>query len=326
MSNGRGYAVVDPGLPGVKAWRSLQRRLRAAGISVGSIHTILVTHTHPDHSGAAGRLAKAPGAEVRDPLGLPTLVGAAGRWIPVTRSTTSTPTTFPTAIPSSRPRRGTGIRPLPPMNASPGAFAGSPSNRVFAAPTPTRRVTRRRRRPASATGNGWRCTRPGHTIEHLCLYDPEGGTFLSGDHVLPTITPHISGLGEGRDPLRYYIDSLDKVADLPGIALVLPAHGHPFTDLGERVDSIKAHHVERMEKLRQASLALGPTTVAELSHHLFRKAVWGAMAESETYAHLEHLRLAGEPSASRTATAAWCTGSPPRPRPERSPSRPGPPQ
>src|SRR3954468_24016790 len=60
----RGYAIVDPGLPGINAWRSLRRRLRAAGISVSDIHTILVTHTHPDHSGAAGRLAKAAGADL----------------------------------------------------------------------------------------------------------------------------------------------------------------------------------------------------------------------------------------------------------------------
>jgi hypothetical protein len=34
-------------------------------------------------------------------------------------------------------------------------------------------------------------------------------------------------------------------------------------------------------------------TVEDFSHHLFRKERWGSMAESETYAHLEHLRLDG---------------------------------
>ena len=30
------------------------------------------------------------------------------------------------------------------------------------------------------------------------------------------------------------------------------------------------------------------------SRQLFRKRSWGPMAESETYAHLEHLRIAGD--------------------------------
>jgi glyoxylase-like metal-dependent hydrolase (beta-lactamase superfamily II) len=166
----------------------------------------------------------------------------------------------------------------------------------FVPPRPTRRL--RDGEEVVLGGRPWTAIHtPGHTLEHLCLYDPEHGTFLSGDHVLPTITPHISGLGAGRDPLKYYVESLERVAGLPGVGQILPAHGHPFTDLRQRVDSIKLHHVERMERLRSASLSLGVATVEDLSHELFRPAVWGAMAESETYAHLEHLRLAGEAEA-----------------------------
>ena len=49
-----------------------------------------------------------------------------------------------------------------------------------------------------------------------------------------------------------------------------------------------------MELLREASLALGPATVQQLSHEVFPKRHWGVMAESETFAHLEHLVHAGE--------------------------------
>jgi hypothetical protein len=41
--------------------------------------------------------------------------------------------------------------------------------------------------------------------------------------------------------------------------------------------------------------------VVAFSHELFRPQVWGSMAESETYAHLEHLRLTGQ--ATRTEEA-----------------------
>ena len=71
-------------------------------------------------------------------------------------------------------------------------------------------------------------------------------------------------------------------------------HGHPFADVPGRVDAIKRHHAERMEMLRDASLALGPATVVALSREVFPKRHWGVMAESETFAHLEHLVHADE--------------------------------
>jgi len=93
---------------------------------------------------------------------------------------------------------------------------------------------------------------PGHTIDHLCLYDPEYGLLISGDHVLPSITPHISGVGNGADALHSYIQTLDLVAALDGVKLGLPAHGHPFADVPGRVQAIKEHHEERMEQLAAA--------------------------------------------------------------------------
>jgi glyoxylase-like metal-dependent hydrolase (beta-lactamase superfamily II) len=135
---------------------------------------------------------------------------------------------------------------------------------------------------------------PGHTVDHLCLYDPAGGVLLSGDHVLPTITPHISGIDAGPDPLTDFFASLEKVGDLEGVQHVLPAHGHPFVDLAGRTKDIRRHHEERLTTLHEAGGAIGEATVEELSHHLFKPRSWGSMAESETYAHLEHLRLAGQ--------------------------------
>ncbi len=135
---------------------------------------------------------------------------------------------------------------------------------------------------------------PGHTPDHLCLYDPENGVVLSGDHVLPTITPHIGGIGAGPDPLAGFFASLQRMHQLEGVKVVLPAHGHPFTDLDARVDAIRDHHHQRLAVLAEASARLGPANVADLCHELFAERSWGPMAESETYAHLEHLRLSGQ--------------------------------
>ena len=135
---------------------------------------------------------------------------------------------------------------------------------------------------------------PGHTLDHLCLYDPAEGVVLSGDHVLPTITPHISGVDGAGDPLALFFDSLDRMTSLDGVTIVLPAHGHPFTRPAGRVEAIKQHHDERLEPPGAASAEIGRSaSVNELMQHLFSERAWGSMAESETYAHLEHLRLAG---------------------------------
>jgi glyoxylase-like metal-dependent hydrolase (beta-lactamase superfamily II) len=135
---------------------------------------------------------------------------------------------------------------------------------------------------------------PGHTEDHFCLHDPEYGVFLAGDHVLPTITPHISGLASASDPLDAFFESLERVAALPNVSQVLPAHGHPFADLAARAHAIQVHHHERLEKVKAIGRELGAATVESFSRRLFAQRSWGEMAESETYAHLEHLRHAGD--------------------------------
>jgi glyoxylase-like metal-dependent hydrolase (beta-lactamase superfamily II) len=135
---------------------------------------------------------------------------------------------------------------------------------------------------------------PGHTEDHFCLHDPEAKVFLAGDHVLPTITPHISGLSHNRDPLAAFFESLDRAAAIPDVDNVLPAHGHPFDDLAARCEAIKVHHDERLAKVHAIARDIGPATVEAFTRRLFKKRSWGAMAESETYAHLEHIRLLGE--------------------------------
>ena len=129
---------------------------------------------------------------------------------------------------------------------------------------------------------------------------------LSGDHVLPTITPHIGGLNPNGDPLLAFFESLDKVAAYgPDVSVVLPAHGHPFDDLAGRAKAIQDHHVERLDRCAEPPRSsAGRRRVHELSAHLFSPRAQGPMADSETFAHLEHLRLRrrdGAPRAGRRA-------------------------
>ena len=287
LTDDRGAAVVDPGLPGPDPWKALVHRLDLAGFRLGDIHTVVVTHAHPDHYGNAGKLAEEAGAE--------TVTHAAFRlWWKPDPCDAHVHDVDPDDVPESNPFEG-------PTPWGTEGFRSQFRQRMedleneFVHPRPARRLRDGDR--ITLAGREWQAVHtPGHTLDHLCLFDPEHEVLLSGDHVLPTITPHISGMGTGRDPLLAFFGSLDRVAALPAGTTTLPAHGHPFTDLHTRVDDIKRHHDERLDRLRAALRDTGAAgaTVAELSHELFREAHWGPMAESETYAHLEHLRLAGD--------------------------------
>ena len=318
----RGLAVVDPGLPGPQSWKALKDRLQRAGFGVGDVHSVIVTHSHPDHFGGAGRLAREAGAELvahaafttwslerrlrRRPSSEHEAVQAerdaakAAQLLDLGPDSgifddplRDDPTTERTAqaVPWGGDSPWGGSRhPMPPLRRR---LMIRALGMLFSPPDPTRRVRHNDR--LRLAGREWSVIHtPGHTLDHLWLYDPEHGVLLSGDHVLPSITPHVSGVGNGADALKSYIATLDLVADLDGVRLGLPAHGHPFTDVPGRVAAIKQHHQERMEHLRDVSVALGPATVQQLSHELFPRRHWGVMAESETFAHLEHLALAGE--------------------------------
>ena len=56
---------------------------------------------------------------------------------------------------------------------------------------------------------------------------------------------------------------------------------------------------ERLDEIRVIAKDLGRADVNAFMKRLFRERSWGDMAESETYAHLEHLRLEGKAEAYR---------------------------
>ncbi len=286
LQDERGVAIVDPGLPGPQSWKALVNRLKQAGYKPKHVHTVVVTHSHPDHFGGAGRLRDTYGAEVISHRSFRT-------WFDPAEDEVADDEATPPPWGRSMPWRSDATFSPPISRRLKFGFYRVALRRFVRTPSPTRRVDDAEM--ITLAGREWVSLHtPGHTNDHLCLFDPTEGVVLSGDHVLPTITPHISGLVAGADPLSEFFRSLDKVAALQGVGLVLPAHGHPFHDLARRANEIKDHHTERLDTLRAAAGELGSASVEELSHHLFKPRSWGQMAESETYAHLEHLRAIGE--------------------------------
>ena len=72
-------------------------------------------------------------------------------------------------------------------------------------------------------------------------------------------------------------------------------HGHRVVVDGPvRTLPFRIHHDDRLPLLRDAAHAHVGAPVEEWMKVLFRERSWGEMAMSETYAHLEHLRVADE--------------------------------
>jgi glyoxylase-like metal-dependent hydrolase (beta-lactamase superfamily II) len=294
----RGPVLVDAGWDDDGSWRCLEEGLAVAGFRPSDVYGVLVTHAHPDHHGLSGRIREASGAWVALHPADATLIAKMGG--------------------AAREHAEEHAAPEKDYRDEVAAMlldAGAPEDEVrIPRATPAgKRDQRPRHRLVEpdrflADGErvdvpGWAVDAvwtPGHSPGHVCFRLPDHGILLAGDHVLPSITPHISlsRADRGADPLGDFLASLVKV-DRPDIAEVLPAHEHRFHGLHDRVVEITAHHQERLDAL-ELLLAAGPTTLWDLSKGLPWNRPWTDLglsmkraAVNETAAHLRHLTVRG---------------------------------
>jgi glyoxylase-like metal-dependent hydrolase (beta-lactamase superfamily II) len=147
---------------------------------------------------------------------------------------------------------------------------------------------------------------PGHTPGHLCLHEETEDVLLTGDHVLPRISPNIGLQPHAAEPpLAAYLESLQRTAGYDS-AEALPAHEYRFHGLAGRARMLLAHHDRRCAEVLAVAGRLSGATVWQITQELSWSRGWGAVtgmmrraALAETAAHLEYLAGTG-----RIATAA----------------------
>ncbi len=137
---------------------------------------------------------------------------------------------------------------------------------------------------------------PGHARSHICLFTARDGILIAGDHVLPRVTPHIDFVrGGNEDPLGEYLASLERVVKLaPGV--VLPGHGRPFEDGAERARVIARHHERRLGAILHV-VRRDPHTADYIVDEIFGATLMNfqrRLALGEALAHLAYLRVRGE--------------------------------
>lgn len=160
---------------------------------------------------------------------------------------------------------------------------------------------------------------PGHTPGHLCFRDETRDLLLTGDHVLPRITPNVSAYDMTSNPLEDYLASLAKLRGLQPHE-VLPAHEYRFTDLDSRLDVLAEHHRERLAETEQILRAAGDRglTAWQVASQVTWSRAWSELASfqrqaaiGEVLSHLRQLQSRGLAALSDTdGVGLWTAASP----------------
>jgi glyoxylase-like metal-dependent hydrolase (beta-lactamase superfamily II) len=232
--------IIDTGLNHDICFEALQAGLKEIGVDPARAD-LFITHLHADHFGLVARLATAdtrvyfnrPDAEIIESWeGFGPMLEYAGR----------------NGFPVDRLRA---------------ALAAHPGSRFGSEWVPPLEVL--------ADGDGievgpyrFRCvSTPGHTLGHMCLYEPQHKLLIAGDHILIDITPNIQCWSDDENPLKAYLESLHKVAALD-VACTLPGHRRLMADPRPRIAELQAHHRARLAEVVEI-LADGPRNAFEIA-------------------------------------------------------------
>jgi glyoxylase-like metal-dependent hydrolase (beta-lactamase superfamily II) len=280
----RGPYIVDAGWNTDDAYNTLVTGLAQAGFDIKDVQGVLVTHIHPDHYGLAGRVREASGAWVALHPEDAALI----------HDRYEEPTELLERIGSMLRRVGAPEEELQSLqNASmpvlPFVTAVEPDVLMEDGEKPD--------------VPGWDLVAiwtPGHSPGHVCFWEPDNRLMLSGDHVLPRITPNIPFHPQAAtDPLGDFLRSLEKVGKYDADE-VLPAHEHRFVNLNVRVEELRRHHEQRFQEVIDA-IKDGVDTAWGIASRMHWSRPWDRIegfmrraAVGEAMAHLRALEVRGK--------------------------------
>ena len=260
-------------------WGDVEAAFEACGSRPADVDRLVVTHTHIDHYGMAGRFVEETGCEL---------------WM-------HSASDHDLAMYADPEKRISDLRALLRDHG-----VGPDEMDELTAFEDWRRFISKLLEPTTALqggellevgGRSWEVIyTPGHADSHICLWSAPDRILISGDHLLPTITPHIDFERYGEeDPLGDFLDSLAAVERLDP-ALVLPGHGGPFQDGAERARVVERHHDRRLGSILQV-IRHEPHSAQEITEEIFGSTLLNfqkRLALGEALAHIAYLARRGE--------------------------------
>lgn len=283
VDGAREVALVDPGWDSDEGWELLTAGLATAGLRPKDITGIVVTHFHPDHLGMAARLREASGAWV-----------ALGEHEPLPTQWRGDPTLF-----VAEDRAQFAAWGVPAEYLDEVSFQNDTWAQLISIAAPQLRLVDGELIPVAGLSVRVLAT-PGHTPGSICLIDEANGLILTGDHVLPKITPHVSlEAANHADPLLDYLESLE-IMGIGADMEVLPAHEYRFRGLLERAAQLREHTLDRSREVIAVLESGAATTVWDVSKELTWSRGFDSLrgftlrlALAETASHLVYLEAQG---------------------------------
>ena len=283
LADPSGHTLVDCGmhLPDEDdgGWPELVAALAASDAEPGDITRLVVTHPHIDHYGMAARVVKETGCEL---------------WMHEASSHDLELYGDPAAA-IGRLRELLTDHGVDPAELDELTAFEDWSRFISGIVEPTTQLAGGE--GFDVGGRSWEIIHtPGHADAHVCVWSAKDRILISGDHLLPTITPHIDFERYGEeDPLGEFLNSLAVVERLdPG--LVLPGHGAPFREGAERARVVARHHDRRLGSVLQV-IRREPHTAEEITEEIFGETLLHfqkRLALGEALAHIAYLRKRGE--------------------------------
>ncbi|MFZ0625954.1 MAG: MBL fold metallo-hydrolase [Acidimicrobiia bacterium] len=276
---GDGLLLLDCGADWEPGRDALRQGFDSLGLDESAVHTLVVTHLHPDHVGMSSRLVREWGCRF-------VMHEQAARFVDRYNDTPGYVERL------TRIGQTHGVPPS--ILATVSTQIGHRADYMPVIDPPDHTVADGDEIEVGSGRSLEVVYTPGHDSAHICLRDTETRIFFSGDHVLPRISPVImwdEGLG---DPLGDYLTSLSRIVEMQ-VGVTYPAHGTLIDQGDERARQILLHHDRRL------------LDMADLVHEVDETA-WDVMLKSfrpnltplesrlaflETVSHLEHLYLTG---------------------------------
>ena len=279
IEGGEGLTVIDCGTDWSEGFEALTRGLTEVGLDPSGIHTLVVSHLHPDHVGMAPRLTRLWGVKT-------VMHSRAVKLIDRYNDTDG----FVRRTRDLADRHG-----VPPTQHAAFVEVGARPDWMPPIDQPDQIVDDGDRIPIDRDRVFEVLHTPGHEPAHICLRDSRTGVLFSGDHILPRITPFVGYDELFEDVLGDFLTSLARIEQLE-IGLTYPAHGAMVEHGSARAEQLLAHHQRRLADMLDVIDPTG-TSAWEVMEKVFRPNLGPneqRLALRETIAHLEHLRLRGK--------------------------------